>query len=590
MKIKIQWKLMASYLTLIILTGAVLYGYLSRTLERHLLDEARENLLNEAKLVAIMCAKEIGDLKRDAPAIAHNAGREIRARVTIMSADGAVAGDSELKDSDLGKLENHSSRPEFQQAIRNGAGSSIRYSSTLGTSMLYVAYPFRAENDQGGVIRMALPLSRLEAATGSFRTILMAALLLAIVCSFFLSYVIASLTSRPLRKIASVAGLIGKGNFGARIPVTSRDEIGELAAMMNEMTAKIEEQMGKISAERNRLDTILRGMGEGMIVTDTSGNITLANPAFRAIFALVEELEGKSLLEITRQPAMHNTLKRTLESREETVEEMSVLVPEEKHLLTHWVPLREEGELLGAVAVFHDISDLKRLEGIRKDFVANVSHELRTPVSVIKGFAETLLNEGDALHPEKKTRFLNIIHNHAERLASLISDLLTLSRMESGAMELEPAPVNILGAVTRAFRLMERTAEEKGISLIPAPSLEDTPHALADAAKLDQVFINLLDNGVKFTPAGGSVTISAVQLDSLIKINVTDTGIGIPPRDLPRIFERFYRVDPARSREMGGTGLGLAIVKHIVQAHGGTVSVESSPGKGATFSFTLKKA
>jgi len=590
MKIKIQWKLMASYLTLIILTGAVLYGYLSRTLEGHLLDEARENLLNEAKLIAIMCAKEIGDLKRDAPAIAHNAGKEIKARVTIMSADGAVAGDSELKDSDLGKLENHSTRPEFQKAIKNGAGSSIRYSSTLGTSMLYVAYPFRAENDQGGVIRMALPLSRLEAATGSLRAILAAALLLAVVCSFFLSYVIASLTSSPLRKMASVAGLIGKGNFGVRIPVTSRDEIGELAAMMNEMTAKIEEQMGKISAERNRLDTILRGMGEGVIVTDTSGNITLANPAFRAIFALVEELEGKSLLEITRQPAMHNTLKKTLETREETVEEMSVLVPEEKHLLTHWVPLREEGELLGSVAVFHDISDLKRLEEIRKDFVANVSHELRTPVSVIKGFAETLLNEGDALQPEKKTRFLNIIHNHAERLASLISDLLTLSRMESGAMELEPAPVNILGAVTRAFRLMERTAEEKGISLIQEPSLADAPQALADTAKLDQVLINLLDNSVKFTPAGGSVTVSAVQLGSLIKINVTDTGIGIPPRDLPRIFERFYRVDPARSREMGGTGLGLAIVKHIVQAHGGTVSVDSSPGKGATFSFTLKKA
>ncbi|HPB32943.1 MAG TPA: PAS domain-containing sensor histidine kinase, partial [Candidatus Sumerlaeota bacterium] len=191
MKIKIQWKLMASYLTLIILTGALLYGYLSRTLEGHLLDEARENLFNEAKLVAIMCAKENGDLERDAPAIAHNAGKEIKARVTIMSADGAVAGDSELRDSDLGNLENHSARPEFQQAIKNGAGSSIRYSSTLGTSMLYVAYPFRAENDQGGVIRMALPLSRLEAATGSLHAILAAALLLAVVCSFFLSYVIA---------------------------------------------------------------------------------------------------------------------------------------------------------------------------------------------------------------------------------------------------------------------------------------------------------------------------------------------------------------------------------------------------------------
>ena len=286
MKIKIQWKLMVSYLTLILLTGAVLYGYLSRTLERHLLDEVRENLLNEAKLVGIMCAKEIGDMRRDAPAIARTVGREIKARVTIITADGAVAGDSELRDSDLRTLENHASRPEFLQAMKNGIGVSTRFSSTLGTNMLYVALPFRTATAQAGVIRMALPLSRLETAMASLRTILGASLFLAVVCSLFLSYIIAHLTSRPLRNMASAAALIGRGDFGCRIPVTSRDEIGELAAVMNEMTAKIEDQMGKISAEKNRLDTILRGMGEGVIVTDGTGNVTLANPAFRSIFSL----------------------------------------------------------------------------------------------------------------------------------------------------------------------------------------------------------------------------------------------------------------------------------------------------------------
>ena len=590
MKIKIQWKLMVSYLTLILLTGAVLYGYLSRTLERHLLDEVRENLLNEAKLVSIMCAKEIGDMRRDAPAIARTVGREIKARVTIIAADGAVAGDSELRDSDLRTLENHAARPEFLQAMKNGIGVSTRFSSTLGTNMLYVALPFRTATAQAGVIRMALPLSRLESAMASLRTFLGAALFLAVVCSLFLSYIIAHLTSRPLRNMASAAALIGRGDFGCRIPVTSRDEIGELAAVMNEMTAKIEDQMGKISAEKNRLDTILRGMGEGVIVTDGTGNVTLANPAFRSIFTLGEDIEGRSLIEITRQPAMNNALQKVLDSREEIVEEMAVMVPYEKHMLTHWVPLGEQGELLGAVAVFHDITDLKRLENIRKDFVANVSHELRTPVSVIKGFAETIIKEGEALSPEKKLQFIGIIHNHAERLANLISDLLTLSRMESGVMELEPLPVSIENAVTRAFRLLEAKAIAKGITLVASSSLQDTPPILADSSKLDQVLINLLDNGIKFTPAGGSITVSAASHGDQVRIDVTDTGVGIPPQDIPRIFGRFYRVDTARSREMGGTGLGLSIVKHIVQAHGGTVSVESTPGKGSTFSVTLKKA
>jgi two-component system, OmpR family, phosphate regulon sensor histidine kinase PhoR len=589
MKIKIQWKLMASYLTLILLTGTILYGYLSRTLERHLMEEVRENLLNEARLVRLMSIKEITDMLRDAPAIARSAGKEIKARVTIISADGAVAGDSELSDAELRTLENHASRPEFLQAMQNGIGTSTRFSSTLGTNMLYTALPFRTTTSQTGVIRMALPLSRLEAAMASLRTLLGAALLLAILCSLLLSYIIAHLTSRPLRTMASAAALIGKGDFGCRIPVTSQDEIGELAMVMNEMTSKIEEQMERISAERNRLDTILRGMGEGVIVTDGAGNVTLANPAFRSLFSLDEDIEGRSLIEITRQPAMHNALKKVLDTREEIIEEMAVLVPEEKQMLTHWVPLREEGELLGAVAVFHDITDLKRLENIRKDFVANVSHELRTPVSVIKGYAETILNEGNALPREKSLQFMEIIHSHAERLAHLISDLLTLSRIESGAVTLEPLPTSIETVVQRALHLLEQKSRAKGVTMTASPSLKDLPPVLADPDKLEQVLINLLDNGIKFTPSGGVVSISAAVTGDQVRIDVTDTGIGIPPGDIPRIFERFYRVDTARSREMGGTGLGLSIVKHIVQAHGGSVSVESISGKGSTFSCTLKK-
>lgn len=589
MKVKIQWKLMASYLALVLLIGAILYGYLSHTLERNLIAEVQENLLNEARLVRVMAVGEIVDMKRDARILARSAGKEIKARVSVISQTGEVLGDSELTDSELRLLENHAARPEFREALRSGTGISIRYSSTLGTSMLYVALPFQSRNNEPGVIRLALPLSRIEGAMSSLRTILGAALLLAVLCSLFLSYILSSITSRPLRSMAAAASRIGRGDFGSRIHVTSRDEMGELAAVMNEMAGKIEEQLERISSQKNRLDTILRGMGEGVIVTDATGSVTLANPAFRALFSPEKEIEGKPLIEITRQPSLINGLKKVLETREELVEEIVVLTPGEKYLMTHWVPLMEENTLLGAVAVFHDITDLKTLEKIRRDFVANVSHELRTPVSVIKGYAETLLSDGRTLPPDQENRFIEIIHSHAERLGNLISDLLTLSSIESGVIALEPVPTRLEPAVNRAVHLLEDKARNKRVSITVSESLGEIPQVLADPGKLEQVLINLLDNAVKFTGENGTITVSAEDLGQQVRIDVTDTGIGIPASALPRIFERFYRVDTARSREMGGTGLGLSIVKHIVQAHGGSVSVGSVYGKGSTFSFTLKK-
>ncbi len=581
---------MASHLILVLLLGAIFYGYLSHTLKNHLNTEIRDNLFNEARLVKVMSSKEIADMDRDAPNLARTVGKEIKARVSIIARDGKVAGDSELNENELHTLENHANRPEFIQAIERGQGVATRFSSTLGTNMIYIALPFQTTTGQPGVIRLALPLSRLDAAMTSLGTILGASLILAVLCSLLLSYILSSITSRPLRSMAAAATRIGKGDFGSRIHISSRDEIGELAEVLNEMAGKIESQLERISAEKNRLDTILRGMGEGVIVTNDAGSVILANPAFRSLFSLDEDCVGKTLIEIARQPSLNNALKRVLDSREEILEEMVVLVPDERHMLTHWVPLEEETNLIGTVAVFHDITELKKLEKIRKDFVANVSHELRTPVSVIKGYTETILAEGKDLPPEKLQHFMGIIHSHADRLAHLISDLLTLSRIESGAMTLEPAPVNLFTAVNRVSQLLEQKACDKGVALHQTEAVEKTPDILADPDKLEQVLINLLDNAIKFTPPGGSVTVDTVDLGDKIRIDVKDTGSGIPSKDIPRIFERFYRVDAARSREMGGTGLGLSIVKHIVQAHGESVAVDSTPGKGSTFSFTMRKA
>ncbi len=589
MKFNIRWKLIASYLVLVTVIAVVLYGYLNHVLEQNLVQGIKDNLFQEARLARLMTEKEITDILRDAPATADSIGKEIKASVTIVALNGQVAGDSEVGRRKIGRLENHADRPEIIGALQKGSGSSIRYSATLHTQMVYVALPFKAKTGATGVVRLALPLSPVENALSQLHSVLGATVALAFLCSLLLGYILSNVTTRPLRTIAAAAARIGKGDLGFRIPITGRDEAAGLAAVMNDMAARIETQMTRLSTERNRLDTILSSMGEGVMVTDNNGTVTMANPSFRTLFSLADYVEGESLIEITRQPALNDTLKKVLSTHEEILEEITLQAPEEKTILTHWVPLLESGAMVGVVAVFHDISDIKRLEKIRRDFVANVSHELRTPVAVIKGYAETLISDGQKMDPERVAHFSKIIHNHSERLTSLISDLLTLSQLESGKLELNMQPVNIQGAVNRACSLLEPRARDKEIT-IRREAIQEAEPVLADLGRLEQVLINLLDNAIKYTPHNGSVTISADDLETMIRINVADTGFGIPTKDLPRIFERFYRVDAARSRELGGTGLGLSIVKHIVQAHGGTVSVESIPGKGSTFSFTVQKA
>jgi len=582
-------KLLASHLLVALIVGLVTYGYLSRTLAGYVLDESRTGLLSEARLARLTAVREIADLHRDGPAAASAIAGASRARVTLISRQGNVVGDSEVKTEELKDLDNHLHRPEVQEALKSGEGIALRYSATLRMPMLYVALPVTFNNRETGILRLALPLASLEKAKMSLHAILAISLAVALLISLVLSYLLSNVISRSLRSLTKVAEQIGTGESGIRIKIRSRDEVGKLATVMNDMAMRIEEELKRIGAEKNRLDAILRGMGEGLMVSDTEGAITLVNPAFRSLFAIQEEVEGKALIDITRHPSLHEAFKAVVQTKTEKFEEITLNLNGERTVMTHLVPLMKGEILQGVVAVFHDISVLKRLENIRRDFVANVSHELRTPVTVIRGYAETLLDGAIEKDPANTSRFLEKIQLHAKKLSTLINDLLTLSELETGEMRLEMIPLSVDEIVRHVCAFLDEKTSAKRIS-VKQDGIGEAPHVLADRCRLEQILVNLVDNAVKYTPEQGSITISAKESQDVVRISVSDTGIGIPLGELSRIFERFYRVDDARSLEMGGSGLGLSIVKHLVQSHGGAVFVESIPGKGSTFSFTLKRA
>jgi two-component system phosphate regulon sensor histidine kinase PhoR len=330
-------------------------------------------------------------------------------------------------------------------------------------------------------------------------------------------------------------------------------------------------------------------MGEGLMVTDKDGAITLVNPAFSRLFMVYDNVIGSPLSDITRHPALLESYNLVSNDRCELQNEMSVRTPVEKFLSAHWVPLLDEKGVQGVVAVFHDVTELKRLENIRRDFVANVSHELRTPVTVIKGYSETLLDGLISSDPQKSTEFIQIILNHSVRLAALLNDLLSISEMESADFSFQMSPVSVESTLHKVCDLLKGKADAKKVA-IAVPNLSRLPAVLADQGRLEQVLVNLVDNAIKYSSADGRISISAEEDGEFIRIAVMDAGPGIPAASIPRLFERFYRVDSGRSRKEGGTGLGLAIVKHIVQLHGGRVWVENNAGEaGATFSFTLRK-
>jgi two-component system phosphate regulon sensor histidine kinase PhoR len=581
-----RWKLMLSYLLLILLLSGSYYLSFDRGAQTYFLDESRENLISQTRLARLLAEQEGETMPPQQ--LAQRIGSAIKARVTLIDRTGLVTGDSDLSRGELTHLENHLKRPEVVQAMRGGIGSSQRYSETLKTDMLYTALGYQSAS-HSGFIRLALPLEHFSDATAALHRMTAGAVGMAILAALLFSLFLSRITSRPLREMAAIAARIGKDGEQRRIPATSHDEIGALATVLNDMAERIDSQMRGLAAEKARLDTILRGMGEGVMVATADGVVTLVNPTFRKMFAMAEGVEGKKLIEVSRNPDLQAAFHDLTASGGELSREIRIQ-PGDVTLLTHWVPLAIEGAGQGVVAVFHDITERKYVEEMRRDFVANVSHELRTPVSVIKGYAETLVQDDMLVsEPERATRFVEIIRKHAERLTVLINDILTLSSLEARNTALELHAMDIGASIAKSCAMLAPGATEKGITLrndITPP----LPRTLVDQGRLEQVLVNLIDNAIKYTPQGGMIRLFAERGETLLKVSVQDSGIGIPARDLPRIFERFYRVDEGRSREQGGTGLGLSIAKHIVQLHGGELTVVSTPGKGSTFSFTLRMA
>jgi two-component system phosphate regulon sensor histidine kinase PhoR len=563
--------------------------YLNHALERF----AVESL--EARLASVgnVLHDEARDVLRDgagpsrAQPFVARASRASGARVTLIATDGRVVGESERPAEELGLLESHRDRPEVRAAGDGRMGRDLRHSVTVRAALLYVALPVRDGGQVIGVLRLALPLSAVTVSYATLHQGMLAGGAVALIVALGIGLFVARRVTRPVVDMQSIARQMSQGNFRVRAPTRSTDEIGMLGRSLNVMATRLREKIEDLEQERAKVTAILDGMVEGVIAVDGHEHIVLMNERARAIFALgTVRGERKPFLEVIRNAELHEVFRisRGVVPGSVVSREISVTSPG-RVLQVHGVPLLLAGGETGVVVVLHDVTDLRRLEQVRTEFVANVSHELRTPLTAIHGYAETLL--GGALdEPDNARRFLEIIHRQTQRLGRLINDLTDLSNIELGKVSLELTPTHldeVLDSVVAVVSPRAR-AGDVTVTVETAPGL---PAVTADHDRLAQILINLLDNAVKYTPKAGTVAIRAAQAGEMVEVAVSDTGVGIPSSALPRITERFYRVDKARSRELGGTGLGLAIVKHLVLAHGGRLDIESEVDRGTTVRFTL---
>ncbi|ARF69149.1 PAS domain-containing sensor histidine kinase [Paenibacillus larvae subsp. pulvifaciens] len=514
------------------------------------------------------------------------------ARVTYIRADGKVLGDSNEHPSEM---DNHLYREEIDQAAKQGIGSVVRFSDTLRQNMMYVAVPVKGASGQTeGYLRMAMSLQQIEGTVRQLWLFLLIGLLILFLLSGFICYRIARGITRPIERITRVARQMANQQYAARVPEAGNDEVGELARTINRMAENLQIQMQHIRENEYRLQGVLENMVSGVMMVDQRGTITLVNRSAEDILGYSShELLNKSYLDAGFQLEFTALLADAIETHTRVREELMLHFPQEQILEVHVSPIVQgDGQRKGVLVVLHDITAVRRLERIRSEFVANVSHELKTPVAAVKGFAETLM--AGALEDKEMARsFLQIIYDESDRLNRLIGDILELSKIESKRIPLQFSPVDVESIVENSIQMMKAEAEKKHITL--ESCVENELYIEADEDRLRQILINLLSNGISYTPEGGRVSIGVEFVPSpddnpdneRMRIRISDTGIGIPEKDLPRIFERFYRVDKARSRSSGGTGLGLSIVKHLTELHHGTISVESEAGKGTTFNIEL---
>ncbi len=519
--------------------------------------------------------------------------RQAHARVTVVTPDGQVLADSAIPDDATPSTVSLAHETEIRQALESGRGSEIRAAQRTGERVFYFALPLTGEAGVVGVVRLALPLTMLKEQVTALERSLGIALGVAFLCSVLLSLFLVRGLTRPLSEMAVVARKLAGGAFDQRITTTRRDEVGVLASTLNQMAEQLEATIREVSEDRAQLRAMLTAMVEGVMVLDAHGTVLQINPALeRMLFTSSMQARGRPHWEVIRHHELNELATQVLETKRNQSGEITIPLTGRTFQVEASVAGGHRANEACAVLVFHDVTTLRRLEKVRKDFVANVSHELRTPLTSIQGYAQALKDRATA-GPEQGEAFLEVILKQSDRLNLIIEDLLQLSHIESGEVVFHQEPVSLAALAERSEAVIRPQAEKKGHSLlIDIP--DDFPAVLGDQERLLQVMTNLLDNAVKYTPPRGTIVVTAAVAGSsekdMVDVTVADTGIGIPEADRPRIFERFYRVDKARSRELGGTGLGLSIVKHIVDAHHGRVWVEGNEPSGSRFVVRLPLA
>ena len=580
------WQLFPAYLLITVAALLIITWYLSRLLPGFYHDQVADDLRARARLIEHQITPKLKEADyQEIDSVIKMLAISSATRITVILPTGQVIADS---DEDPAKMENHGDRPEFKDALERGMGRSLRFSSTLGKRMMYVALPIAEQGRPLAVVRTSIPAVAIDENLRDIYSKVTLSVMVVTVLAAGVSWAISRTISQPIERMKETAQQFASGQLDLRVPAPSQTELADLAEALNEMARQLRDRIDTITRQRNELEAILSSMIEGVVAVDVSGHIVSINKAAAKFFGTdPDQAQGRNVEEVIRNADFQEFIRGTLNEESPSQTDITLSGPQERIVRLDGASLTDsKGERSGAVVVVSDMTRIRRLEEVRRDFVANVSHELRTPITSIKGFVETLL-EGAFRRPDEAERFLKIIAKHSDRLNAIVEDLLSLSSLEEGTQKrkitFEKTWIKpVLGSVIEMSTIK---AEQKNITL----ELDCDPQieARINTVLLEQALLNLIDNAIKYSEPGKQVQVKAHKADAMIAISVRDNGCGIARIHQNRIFERFYVVDKSRSRKLGGTGLGLAIVKHIAEVHGGHVTVESSPGAGSTFTMLL---
>jgi two-component system phosphate regulon sensor histidine kinase PhoR len=577
-----QWRITIPFIVLIVASMGVLGIYLTNFVRNSQLDNLRFHLEQEAKITSEAALPSLQGQGISPAALATQLGGEIDSRITIIAPDGTVLGDSM---QDPATMENHSGRPEVKAALASGIGESNRFSATIKEDMMYVAVLVKSQGQVLGIARVALPITTVQQNVSRVTRIIILATIIIALLAILAAWLIARAMTLPIRQLTRAAKRISAGHLGQKIAVGTQDEIGQLAQAFNEMSVNLKTTVDTITTEKARLAGVLANMADGVIMTDAEGVVVLANAAAGRLFGIKEsDALNRPLIELVHDHEVDEVLKLCLKTGKEQAAQFESGIAR-RFLRAIAVPLPGQGRSPGTLILLQDLTELRNLQTMRRELVGNISHELRTPIAGIKAMVETLQN-GAIEEKETAQDFLSRIQGEADRLTQMVAELTQLSRIESGQAELKMEPVNLNVLAEDVIAELSPLAERQGLTL-SRELRADLPRVPADRDRIRQTIINLVHNAIKFNKPGGKVTVTTGCDDKSVSLTVADTGIGISRDNLPHIFERFFKADKARSG--GGSGLGLAIAKHTLQAHGGSIGVQSVEGKGSTFTLTLPR-